>query len=270
MAQPQKNKDQIFLSYAHEDLVKVREIYVGLKRRNLNVWFDKEDLKAGKWKSKIKKAIPKSRYFIICISKAALRKTGDDTPGYQDEELQIAWELARDVTEKDFTIVPIRLEDYDRGDNRLKSYNQYDLFNDFERGLDLLAMNLGGNSLSDVHTEDKRTALQKKADTFHGKAEAAYYAGDSKTATENFIKVTQIKPDDASAWINIGISFADLGKHMGAIEAYDQAIEIKSDTYSLCCAWYNKGISLADLGKYSEAVKVYDYAIAFYPNLPLL
>ncbi|SHO53494.1 toll/interleukin-1 receptor domain-containing protein [Desulfopila aestuarii] len=80
----ENNKTRIFLSYAHEDLEMVRQIYTGLKARNLGVWFDKEDLGPRLWKRKIEKAIPKSQYLVICISEAALKKTGDE-PGFQDE-----------------------------------------------------------------------------------------------------------------------------------------------------------------------------------------
>lgn len=225
MTQPQK-KDQIFLSYAHEDLDKIRTIYAGLKKRSLNVWFDKEDLKIGKWKSKIQKAIPKSRYFMICISKAALRKTGDDTPGYQDEELQIAWEIAREVTEQDFTIVPVRIENCDRGCIRLSSYNQYDLFNDFENKLNRLAVDLGGKSFSDTAEEDQIAAQAIKIGRFFGKAEAAYYARDFNMAIKYLNEVIVLKPDSHGAWYNKAAALKVIGKRKEAIEACQRAIDI--------------------------------------------
>ena len=105
-----KPNNRVFLSYAHEDFATVRNIYAGLKKRELDVWFDKEHMGPGSWKRQIEKAIPKCRYFIICISKAALKKIGDETPGFQDEELQQAYEIARIQPESDFAIVPVRLE----------------------------------------------------------------------------------------------------------------------------------------------------------------
>ena len=83
-------KDRVFLSYASEDLDRVWQVYDGLIKRGLDVWFDKIDLNGGKWKKQIRKAIARSRHFVICISEAALKKTGDDTPGFQDEELYYA------------------------------------------------------------------------------------------------------------------------------------------------------------------------------------
>lgn len=89
------NRDRVFLSYAHEDLDMVRRVYDGLKKRKLNVWFDEEDLGPGRWKPQIIKSITRSRFFVICISEHALRKTGDNRPGFQDEELNTAYEIAK-------------------------------------------------------------------------------------------------------------------------------------------------------------------------------
>jgi hypothetical protein len=120
------DRDQVFLSYARDDLPKVWEIYQGLKLRGLRIWFDQVSLGPGPWKNQILKAIASSRYYIIAVSNAALRKTGTD-PGFLDEELDAAYQFAKDLPVKDFTIVPVLLEDCDRGDHRLKSFQQYAL-----------------------------------------------------------------------------------------------------------------------------------------------
>ncbi len=67
----ESSTDRVFLSYAKEDIDNVKYVYEGLKKRGLKVWFDDEDLPAGRWKAQIKKAISRSRYFVICISEAA-------------------------------------------------------------------------------------------------------------------------------------------------------------------------------------------------------
>jgi len=96
------------------------------------------NLKAGNWKPQIERAVATSRYFVICISKVTLQKTGDD-PQFQDYELELALSTARAQPESNFTIVPVRLEDCGRGDNRLSGYQQYDVFDDLDRALDNLA-----------------------------------------------------------------------------------------------------------------------------------
>ena len=130
-------KDQVFISYAHEDLEVVKNIVIGLKKRKLGVWFDKEHLAPGRWKTQIIKEIARSRYFVILISEAALRKTGEQ-PGFQDNELNTAYEIAQAQPDQEFTIVPVRLEDCKRGDFRICSFQQYDLFPDILKHSDLI------------------------------------------------------------------------------------------------------------------------------------
>jgi hypothetical protein len=45
----------VSLSYVHDDLKRIRKVYEGLKKRKLDVWFDKENLGTGKWKENLKK-----------------------------------------------------------------------------------------------------------------------------------------------------------------------------------------------------------------------
>jgi hypothetical protein len=144
-----ENKTKAFLSYARDDLATVVRIYEGLVARGIAVWFDQEHLGPGKWRPQITRAIAKSRFFIICLSEAALRKTGD-APGFIDTELDQAYNIALAQSNADFTIIPIRLEDCNRGDHRLTMYQQFDLFSDWGGALDRLAVMLGGRSLSAV------------------------------------------------------------------------------------------------------------------------
>jgi len=258
-----KNNDRVFLSYAHENIDMVRRIYSGLKKRKLDVWFDKEDLGPGLWKRKIEKAIPKSRYFIICISDAALKKTGDDSPGFQDEELQQAYEIARVLPEDSFNIVPVRLEDCGRGDHRLSPYQQYDLFNDFEAELDHLAVNLGGMSLADRLAEDTRTDEEKIIESLAGKAATLYYAGDLSKALDVLTSITLLNPDHVEAWCNKGVILSALGRKEEAIAAYDKALEINPEDAKV---WYNKGVALSALGRNEEAIAAFDKALEIKPE----
>jgi len=97
-------RDRVFLSYAHEDLDTVHRIYAGLKERQLNVWFDKIDLGAGRWKPAITKAIAQSRFFLICLSQATLKKTGDEESGFQDVELNTAYSIAQEQPDDEHTL----------------------------------------------------------------------------------------------------------------------------------------------------------------------
>lgn len=226
MAQP--SKDQVFISYASEDLPTVKKIDAGLRKRGLTVWFDKKDKKIGHWKPRILKAITKSRYFVFCLSEAALKKTGDES-GFQEEELQYAYEIAMKQGAGQFTIVPIRLQDCDRGDHRLSTNQQYDYFEDPEACLDELAVEFGGTSLSNPSDKDERTENEKLIDSLMGKADMAYYAKDFNKALTLLEAVLEINPDDAKAWASKGVTLKSLDRTEEALVAYDRAIEIYPD-----------------------------------------
>ena len=246
-------KGQVFISYAHEDLETVKNIVLGLKKRQLDVWFDKEHLAPGRWKMQIIKEIARSRYFVICISEAALRKTGEK-PGFQDNELQTAYEIAQAQPDQASTIVPVKLEDGERGDFRITSFQQYDMFPDFEEGLDKLAVHLGGVSLSDEKVRDERTDDEKIIENLNGKAISAFYAKDFIKALTIFNTVSALNPNNSIGWFNIGITLRELGSHEEALQAYGKALELDPDDAS---AWNSKGLELILLSCTDEAMQAY-------------
>lgn len=132
-------KEQIYIAYAREDISTVRKLHRLLRERGFRVWFDDVDLRPGRWKPQLLKAINNSRVFLFCASAAALRKA-DDAPGFVDEELNEAHNIAMSVAERDFTILPVRLEDCGRGDGRLARFQQYDLFPQIEFETKLAAL----------------------------------------------------------------------------------------------------------------------------------
>ena len=251
-------RDLVFISYAHEDLNQVRKVYEGLKKRRVNVWIDNEDLKTGRWKPQIMKTISRSKHFVICLSCAALEKTGGGKPGFQDEELQYAYEIAINQPDDKFTIVPVRLEDCGRGDNRTSIFQQYDLFRDWEKELDKLAINLGGGSLLDTTVKDERTEDEEIIDKLMGKGAAFYYTGEYEKSLSIFEALINIKSDSHVAWYSMGAALDYLGRHDEALEASNKAIEIKPDLHE---AWSNKGIALTYLGRTDEALEAFNKAI---------
>ena len=287
-----KTKNRVFLSYAHENLEIVQKTYTGLKKRELDVWFDKMHLKPGSWKRQIEKAIPKCKYFVICISNAALKKTSDETPGFQDEELQQAYEIARVQPESSFAIVPVRIEICDRGDHRTTPYQQYDLFYDFEEGLDRLAVDLGGISLSDrlakdTRSEDKKlfdNLLNKGMSLWHSKNyDAALKMFDAciETNVDKFLplycevhllesidrfdkaievceKAIKIQPDHAGAWQIKGNILRTLGQNEKAIKAYTRWLEIDSDNVQ---NWIEFGCFFSEIGRKKDALTACNKAL---------
>ncbi|MCP5049090.1 MAG: TIR domain-containing protein, partial [bacterium] len=226
---PELKRDITFLSYAHEDLEQIWKIYKGLKKRGVDVWFDKEDLGKGRWKQKILNAINRSKNFVFCLSNAALKKTHGEKPGFQDDELQYAYEIAVNQPEDKFTIVPVRLEDCDRGDHRISIFQQHDLFPDVETGLDKLAVDLGGVSLADATARDERTEDEKMVAGLMGKSLTFYYSGEYEKALSISETVITINPGKQEAWVKKGVFLSALGRKDEAMKAFNKAIEIKPD-----------------------------------------
>lgn len=253
-----KSRNLVFLSYAHEDLKMVRRIFEGLVKRKVDVWFDKEHLRSGLWKTQVLKAINHSRFFIICISNATLRKTGMEKPGFQDEELNTAYNIAINQASTEFTIIPVRIEECDRGDHRLSIYQQYDIFTRPEEELDRLAVLLGGVSLSDSALKDERTKDEKQIQRLAGKAEVAFYAGDYNKAKDNYYAAQNIALEHARNWHNKGVILGELGKYKEEIKAYDKALKFNNNSID---SWINKGIALMDLKRFDEALISCDEAL---------
>jgi tetratricopeptide (TPR) repeat protein len=76
-------------------------------------------------------------------------------------------------------------------------------------------------------------------------------------------RIIELEPNDAVAWYNRGIAFADLAQYEEAIKCYDKAIEIEPNDGD---ARNNRGIALFNLGRHEEAIKCYDKAIQIEPN----
>jgi tetratricopeptide (TPR) repeat protein len=256
------HKDQVFLSYAHDDLSKVREMYDGLQKRGLNIWFDQVSLAPGPWRSQITKAIASSRYYVIALSNAALRKTGQD-PGFLDEELDTAYQFAKDLPVKEFTIVPVLLEDCDRGDHRLKSFQQYALYEGWEAHLDALALAIGGHKLANIEEKDERSGDEKLIAGLKSRAETFHYAADYERAIRLWDTVLALEGDSVIPWHNKGNAFRRLGWYDEALNAYDKALSLDPKHLD---TWYNKGNVLDDLSRYDEALPCYDRALTINPN----
>ena len=152
---------QVFLSYAREDYLRVERLYERLRARGVNVWLDEKEQKVGPWKDRIQKEIAQSRYFIIALSEATLKKTGDK-PGFQDEELNTAYNIARQQSVQNFAIIPVRLEECGRGDHRVSGFQQFDLFEDWDGTLNRPAPQIGGQALGDSSAAEVLSDMERQ------------------------------------------------------------------------------------------------------------
>ena len=256
------DKPQVFLSYAHDDLETVRRLYDALVERDVNVWFDKGSIKPGRWKKQIEKAIPQSRYFIFCVSSASIRKTADGS-GFVDDELQQAYEIARDLDERSFTVVPVRLEEAGHGDHRLQVFQQYDLFEDWEEVVDRLAVYMGGRALDSKAEREELSSEEIALRELRTRAESASLAEKYEEALKFYTVILSLDPDDDDTWFNKGYSLGELGRYEESLEASEEALRISPDHAN---AWYNKGVSLAMLGRYEESLEASEEALRISPD----
>jgi tetratricopeptide (TPR) repeat protein len=91
---------------------------------------------------------------------------------------------------------------------------------------------------------------------------AYFQSGDNEKAMEAFRKVTQLEPDNANAYRNIGVVYYREGKWSESVPAFQKALELQpaSGVYS------NLGVVYLYQGNYAEAIKMFEKAVAMEPN----
>ena len=90
------------------------------------------------------------------------------------------------------------------------------------------------------------------------------HAVDYEEAIEAFDKALEIKSDYIAALYNKGNVLDHIGNVDAAVETYDHIIRLKPDAYE---AWNNKGLALAKIpDRRNEALEAYDKAIAINPK----
>ncbi len=119
----QKHKVTVFLSYAKEDILAVKDLYKKLNSDGITAWMDEEDLIVGQdWKLEIKKAIRGADAVIICLSKDSVSKSG-----YVQKEIRESIEVSEEKPEGEIFLIPARLDDCNVPD-RLQPFHWADLF----------------------------------------------------------------------------------------------------------------------------------------------
>ena len=120
-----ENKSQVFLSYATEDVVAVRELYSYLLHAGFRPWMDKMDILAGQvWEDPIREAILNSDFFLPCLSKHSVNRRG-----YFQREIKYAFDLWTERFDSDLYVIPVRLEESEVPEN-LRRLQYVDLFED--------------------------------------------------------------------------------------------------------------------------------------------
>lgn len=111
------------------------------------------------------------------------------------EELDYAYDFATKQAETEFTIIPVHLENCDRGDHRLSIYQHFDLFEDWDGVLNQLAVQLGGYSLADKQATDERTEDEKMIERLHSRAYTLYQAGEYIKALQTWDVIAELEQE---------------------------------------------------------------------------
>jgi hypothetical protein len=122
---------QVFISYAKEDCEKALKLYNNLQNeQGLNPWIDKKSLLPGqKWNPAIIDAIRRSRFFVALLSSNSVNKKG-----YVQRELKEALDILDKYPESGVFIIPVRLDNCQISDIKLKEIHNVDLFSNWDEG----------------------------------------------------------------------------------------------------------------------------------------
>ncbi len=98
---------QIFISYAREDRLAVRELSDRLRSAGYKLWLDMENILPGeRWERAITKGLRESAVVIVCLSAHSINKRG-----YLQKEIKYALDAAHEKLIDDLYILPVRLDD---------------------------------------------------------------------------------------------------------------------------------------------------------------
>jgi Flp pilus assembly protein TadD len=245
--------NRAFLSYAREDEEHARRIYDGLMSRGVDVWFDKMHIAPGRWRPQILRAITQSRFFVACLSRSALQRL-ESAPGFQDTELTTAFQIALDQSEDRFTIIPVRLEETDRGDHRVSTFQQYDLFTNTESVLDKLAVSMGGHRLNAAPAENEQSPGRddELAQAMYGKAMFFYETRQFAKALSLIQSIEEFSGSTVATVSDRASTLHALHRYDEALEAVERALAMRDDEPRI---WHNKAIILSSMGRLAEAYK---------------
>ena len=129
---------KVFISYAREDFQMAMKIYSSLMESGIDAWIDNKNLLPGqRWKEVIYREIEKCSYFLALISSSSISKTG-----YVQKELKIALDILDKYPPENVFIIPVRLDESEVYDLKLKELNWIDLFESYNEGIYKILMTI--------------------------------------------------------------------------------------------------------------------------------
>jgi hypothetical protein len=129
---------RVFISYVRDDLADVERLVGILREYDIDVWFDRDQLRPGhRWRDEIRVGIAKGDFFIACFSK----RYSERARTYMNEELTLAIDELRQRPTDRAWFLPVLLSDSQIPDRSigagetLRSLQWVALYNDWHNGV---------------------------------------------------------------------------------------------------------------------------------------
>ena len=140
------SKPTAFISYGREDHKAAKRLFGDLRNLGADPWLDSESLLPGqKWKSEVKKALRRSRYFIALLSSHSVMRKG-----YVQREIVEALRILDEYPESDVFVIPARLDECDPSHETLSELHRVDLFPIWQSGIERIGALLFNTTLHPV------------------------------------------------------------------------------------------------------------------------
>jgi hypothetical protein len=164
----------VFIAHSKKDRTDVLSLYSFLTGWGFLVWLDEKNLVGGQnWEHEIRKAIDKSKAFLICLSSRWVASRG-----FVHKELRLALRVLDELPADSIYIIPARLDPCDVPSS-LKHLHWVDLFKEDGRDKLLAAVKAAhGPTTGDQHLVPNRPMLHSP---IGGIFSAAYLPRDPKT-----------------------------------------------------------------------------------------
>lgn len=251
---------KVFVSHSHEDDDYCRTLVRALRDAGADVWYDEHNMGSGRLGPTIERELRERPIFVVILSPAALRSQ------WVEDETRWAYGLLRKDSSR--VIQPVTgatiqeddiwlfLQDFKRIETSgCTPYPMADATDRLLRTLGLLPADRSPAPSASQTAESVDDLLKRGTVLFVQKKYA-----ESLPLTERAVKLA---PYSFTAWLDLAITFNELGRYEEALTACDRALAINPNDSG---PWNFKAKALADLGRYEEAVAAYDRVLTLEPR----
>jgi formylglycine-generating enzyme required for sulfatase activity len=158
---------KVFISYAREDRKTALKLYQDLKKAGLDPWLDQKNLLPSQnWQRHIELAIKSSDFFIALLSNNSVNKKG-----YVQKELKKALDILDETPYDEGFIIPIRLDECEPENEKIKNLHWAELSDDYAHCLDLVISGMKAqyaqenNKVRIRSVETKKTSASTKTES---------------------------------------------------------------------------------------------------------